>query len=224
MPRKIIDYSKTVMYKIVCNDLTIKDGHTTEYTKRKNVHKYDCTNNNGKHNNYKVYQFIRENGSWENWSMILIEKYPCNDSLEATQRERYWCEQLNATLNSYVPSRTSPEYYKANVLKIKQYREENVDKIKQQRKLYRSKNVQKIADRKKRYSEQNIEKIQRYANAVIHCQCGCSYTRANKHGHLKSNKHQFYEKNRLYYLIRDGLDLIGKIDKQILCKHTEFTI
>ena len=31
MPKKIIDYSKTIIYKIVCNDLTITEvyvGHT----------------------------------------------------------------------------------------------------------------------------------------------------------------------------------------------------
>ena len=34
MPRKEIDYSKTVIYKIVCNDLNVKDvyvGHTTDF-------------------------------------------------------------------------------------------------------------------------------------------------------------------------------------------------
>ena len=38
MPRKNCDYSRTVIYKIVCNDLNITDcyvGHTTEFTKEK---------------------------------------------------------------------------------------------------------------------------------------------------------------------------------------------
>jgi hypothetical protein len=38
MPKTTIDYSKTVIYKIVCNDLDVKDiyiGSTTEFTKRK---------------------------------------------------------------------------------------------------------------------------------------------------------------------------------------------
>ena len=45
MPRKPIDYSKTISYKIVCNDLSITDcyvGHTTDFTKRKSHHKSDC--------------------------------------------------------------------------------------------------------------------------------------------------------------------------------------
>ena len=38
---------------------------------------------------------IRKNGGWENWCMIEIEKYPCNDKNEAKARERYWLETLN---------------------------------------------------------------------------------------------------------------------------------
>ena len=29
---------------------------------------------------------MRDNGGWQNWSMIEIEKYPCNDQQEATKR------------------------------------------------------------------------------------------------------------------------------------------
>lgn len=57
MPRKEIDYSKTVMYKIVCNDLTVKDcyvGSTTDFTNRKGQHKSCCINENLKNYNLKV--------------------------------------------------------------------------------------------------------------------------------------------------------------------------
>ena len=52
---------------------------------------------------FKVYDFIRNNGDWDNWSMIEIEKYPCNDGNEAKARERYWIETLKATLNERTP-------------------------------------------------------------------------------------------------------------------------
>jgi predicted GIY-YIG superfamily endonuclease len=51
MPIKIIDYTKTIFYKIVCNDLNIKEcyiGHTTNFRKRKNHHKTVCNNENNK--------------------------------------------------------------------------------------------------------------------------------------------------------------------------------
>ena len=47
MPKTPMDYSKTIIYKIVCNDLSIKEcyvGHTTDMTKRKCSHKYSCNN------------------------------------------------------------------------------------------------------------------------------------------------------------------------------------
>jgi hypothetical protein len=97
MPRTATDYSKTIIYKIVCKNLEVKDcyvGQTTAFKSRKHVHFSHCKN--PKKNKLKLYQVIIANGGWENWSMIEIEKYPCKD---ATRRERYWCEVLNANLN-----------------------------------------------------------------------------------------------------------------------------
>jgi hypothetical protein len=40
MPRLPIDYSKSIIYKIVCKDLDVKDcyvGSTTNFTNRKNA-------------------------------------------------------------------------------------------------------------------------------------------------------------------------------------------
>jgi hypothetical protein len=113
MTKKIIDYSKTVIYKIVCNDLNVKDlyvGSTTNFRKRKTNHKCHCNNVNSKKYNYQVYQFIRNNGGWTNWMMILVENYPCETSLEKLKRERFWYETLGATLNKQVPNRSDIEY------------------------------------------------------------------------------------------------------------------
>lgn len=102
MPISKIGYSNTIIYKIVCNDLNVKEcyvGHTTSFSHRKANHKKNCNNINSNRYNCKVYQFIRENGGWENWAMIEIEKVNCADSLEAKKRERYWIELLNAKLN-----------------------------------------------------------------------------------------------------------------------------
>jgi hypothetical protein len=69
-----------------------------------------CNNPKDKSYNYKVYKFIREHGGWENWDMIMVEKYPCNDKLELHKKEREVFETLKATLNSEIPSRTQKEY------------------------------------------------------------------------------------------------------------------
>lgn len=117
MPRKPMDYSKTIIYKLVCNDLNITDiyiGHTTEFRRRKNEHKSRCCNPTSLAYNFYKYQFIREHGGWDNWSMILIENYPCINKLEAEKRERYWIEELNATLNASIPCRSKHEWHKLN--------------------------------------------------------------------------------------------------------------
>ena len=117
MPKVPKNYQDTVIYKIVCNDLNIEDvyvGHTTNFTKRKCQHKSATNYENGTKYNLKIYKTIRDNGGFENWSMIEIEKYPCNDLQEAINRERYYYELLNAKLNTVIPARNIQEYYKDN--------------------------------------------------------------------------------------------------------------
>jgi len=80
MPKIPINFSKTVIYKICCNDATITDiyvGHTTDIITRRYTHKSHSTNDKNKSYNLKPYQFIRKNGGWDNWSLIQIEEYPC---------------------------------------------------------------------------------------------------------------------------------------------------
>ena len=48
MPKTAIDYSKTIIYKIVCNDLDITDlyvGHTTDFIRRRHHHKGNSSGN-----------------------------------------------------------------------------------------------------------------------------------------------------------------------------------
>ena len=170
-----MDYSKTIIYKIVSNDLNINDvyvGHTTNFIKRKAHHKSRCNNINDKCYNLKVYKTIRENGNWDNWNMIEIEKYPCNDINEACARERYYYELLNAKLNIKYPGRNQQEYQK---LYKQEYYEDNKDKIK---------------DKVKKYREDNKDKIKERKSKVCICECGCEYTHDHKSRHLKSQKHQ----------------------------------
>jgi len=148
MPRKEIDYSKIVIYKIVCNDLNITDvyvGSTTDFTKRKSSHKSYCNNENCKSYNLKIYKMIRDNGGWDNWTMLEIEKYSCNDGNESRLRERYHLELLNAKLNCQLPSRPkkeqNKEWYEKNKdkeqLRIKEYYKQNKDKINERKRELR---------------------------------------------------------------------------------------
>ena len=114
MPKQNIDYSKIIIYKIVCKDLNIQDvyvGSTSDFRRRKCEHKRRCNAITDSAYNHKKYIIIRENGGWDNWDMIEIEKYPCNDGNEARQRERYWYESLQSTLNTLYPNKSKKEYF-----------------------------------------------------------------------------------------------------------------
>ena len=111
MPKNEIDYSNTVIYKIICRDENIKDlyvGHTTNFIKRKYLHKNSCNNLNNK---LKIYKIIRENGGWNNWEMIEIAVYNCKDNTEARIKEQEHYELLKATLNSCPPFVDKQKYF-----------------------------------------------------------------------------------------------------------------
>ena len=173
MPRKPTDYSRTVIYKIVCNDLSITDvyiGHTTDFIKRKCKHKCIVNNANDKLYCTQLYKTIRENGGWDKYSMLEIEKYPCKDKNEARLRERYYYEHFNANLNMVCPILTKEEtaqYYKTyienNKLKAKQYskeyRETNKELLRIKKQEYKNKHKEKYKEYFKMYYEQKKIKL-----------------------------------------------------------------
>lgn len=219
MPKKVIDYSKIVIYQIVCQDLNIKDcyvGSTTNFTKRKNLHKSACNNFNSKNSNAYVYQFIRNNGNWDNWNMVLVEEYPCENKLQALKRERYWIEKLNATLNQNIPSRTRKEHYQDNkdiikekkkvyydekkhdiLEKRKEYYNIKKDNILQRQKQNYIQNKDVILKKNKDYKDQNIDKINqsRKEYRLINKEKIQSYDRIY-YEHNKEKKQQ-YQKEKI---------------------------
>ena len=163
MPRVPIDYSKSIIYKICCNDTSITDcyiGSTTDLYRRKASHKSTCNNTTNKDHNYYVYKFIRDNGNWSNWSIVVIEEYNAQNKNDLHSRERYWMEQLKATLNKSIPTRTQQEYHAQHKNEKKQYYEERKDEI----------------------ALKHSEKV--------NCSCGGKYTIGSKSVHFKSKKHQ----------------------------------
>ena len=126
------DYSKAIVYKLCCKDPEITDiyvGSTCAKYKRKNQHKENTIGQNSRKYNYRVYQFIREHGNWDNWDMLPIEVYPCESKTELVIRERYWFEKLGATLNTKVPSRSVKEY-RRDTKQDKKYREKHKEELK----------------------------------------------------------------------------------------------
>ena len=137
MPKTPIDYQKSIIYKICCKDVSITDcyvGSTTNLSRRKPQHKTCCNNERGKKYHLNVYQFIRDHGGWENWSMVVVEESPCESKNQLHTRERYHMELLNSTLNSSIPTRTCKEYQR-------NYREDNAEKVKAYFKAHKSEKI-----------------------------------------------------------------------------------
>jgi hypothetical protein len=167
MPKREISYSKTIFYKIVCNDLNITEcyvGHTTNFIKRKYNHHRSCINDKVHNHNQPIYIFIRNNGGWDNWTMIMIDEISCENSLQACKIERKFIEDLKASLNIRIPSKTKKELYEEK-------KEERLDYA-------------------KNYREQHKEKIFKQSQKQIYCDCCKIDMRySDRARHNKSSKH-----------------------------------
>jgi|DEB0MinimDraft_6_1074348.scaffolds.fasta_scaffold12927_1 hypothetical protein len=195
------DYSKTVIYKIKHNedydDINIYVGSTTNFKGRKHRHKSNCNNENSKNYNNPIYQYIRDNGGWEQFVMIPIEEYSCNSKKEKEIKERYYIDLLKPKLNKNLPTRTRKEWREDNKQKIKEYREDNKELIlekykewcennKEKIKEYRENNKELISEKYKEWRENNKEKIKERAKEY----------RENNKEKIKEREKEWYENNK----------------------------
>jgi predicted GIY-YIG superfamily endonuclease len=163
---KNIDYSTTIIYKIIHKEdnenTNIYVGSTRNFLNRKYTHKSSCCNCRDKKYNQKKYTFIRENGGWSEWSMVEIEKYPCNNKREAEEREEYWRRYFDAKLNSIKAHTTIEE------------------------RLEREKYMQKL-----RYDSNRLNILKKLSQRIP-CECGCYVPKYNLSSHRKSKRHLRY--------------------------------
>ena len=181
MPRTNIDYSKTIIYKLCCKDLDIKElyvGHTTDMRRRKTEHKSKCNNEKSENYNLNVYQFIRANGGFENFDMIEVQRYNAIDGYDAKKKERYWIDELKASLNCKLPTRTK-----------EQWEEDNKEKIKKQDKEYYENNLEYFKEKQKKYNEKNKEVISEKKKEKITCECGCLIRKDSLKRHQQTKRH-----------------------------------
>lgn len=171
MPRTPINYANTIIYKLCHKDdfenLNIYVGSTTNFRKRKNSHKLCCNTESKRAYTFKKYRFIRENGGWDEWNMIEIEKYPCNDGNEARSREEHWRCFFNSHLNS-IRAYISPEDL---ALYHKEYNKAYYDTHKQQFaeyfKTYRQKHKEALHKYNQAYYQRNKEAKREINNIPI---------------------------------------------------------
>jgi hypothetical protein len=120
------------IYKIYCNDDNVTDtyiGSTSNIASRKYNHKSRCNTQN---KNLKVYEIIRANGGWNNWSFVVIEEIKECSKIQAHIREEYHRQELKANMNSQTCFSGITDYNTKEEQKIKynkQYREKNKEHI-----------------------------------------------------------------------------------------------
>jgi len=195
MPKNI-DYSKSVIYKLCCKDPSIEDfyvGSTTNFIKRKAQHKTTCNNENIDHHNCYKYQFIRDNGGWNNWDMILIKYYPTDSKRNLEMEERRIIEELKPTLNKQLPTRDKKEYYENNKEyfneKKKIYTQNNKEKVVEYLKEYRKINKEKLTEKNKIYRENNKEIINDKRKEKTTCPiCGSIVRKSDLKKHQRTKK------------------------------------
>jgi hypothetical protein len=210
MVRNSMNYQNGKIYKVV-NDIDdeIYVGSTTQtLAKRMAWHRGSCVMKAKM--NRKVYQHMIKLGR-DNFRIILLEEYPCNNRMELEQRERYFVENLKPSLNSIVPARTrtNKEYRRDNVEKIRvqkqKYYEENKNWILEHNKEYREKSKEKINTKHREYYAQKKETIlakqaEYYQTKREHvserqkityqCVCGVISRKCAKKRHERSQFHQ----------------------------------
>jgi hypothetical protein len=234
------DYLKGCVYMIKkqndFNNDNVYIGSTCNFTRRKNQHKSSCNNENSKQYNYKLYQYIRQNGCWNSWCMTKIIDCPCNNKSELNIMERNCIDDYKSKLNCSIPMRTDKEwrndnkekisqygkewyndnkekiskYYIDNKEKIKQYGKEwyndNKEKLAQKQKEYRKDNKEKIAQKHKEYRKDNKEKIAQYIK---------KWSNDNKEKiaqYSNDNKEKIVEKKKQWY--NENRD---KILEKVIC-------
>ena len=107
------NFDNACIYKIQCKDPSVKDiyiGSTCDFIVRKRGHSSRCNNPNCPKRHYKLYQYIRDNGGWDNWNMVKIcDVTPCVDKDELHKVECDYYNKLNPTLNGHTPQSTRKE-------------------------------------------------------------------------------------------------------------------
>ena len=217
MPRQAIDYSKTIIYKIICDDLPeyIYIGSTTNFRERKTNHK--CKS---KTSECKLYKTIREHGNWENWKMIEIEEFACENGRQAEKREQHYMDLFKSNLNSYKAfggetiqeqkkqynlehkediAKQKKQYHldhKEDIAeKQKQYRLEHKEDIAKQHKQYYLEHKEHTKETNKQYYLEHKEEIAYKRKEKFICECGSICRIDVKSKHYKTKKHLDFVSN-----------------------------
>jgi len=109
----------------------------------------------------------------------LIEKFPCKDKEELLRREGEVIRATLNTVNKQLPGRTHKEYRDNNRVEKKQYDE-----------IYHQENRGTRLVKMKQYRVDNKENIKQRVGTKIRCECGANTTRSHLPRHKRTNLHK----------------------------------
>jgi len=196
------NYNNSIIYKLLRKDdfdnLNIYIGSTCNFRNRKCRHKYNTINEKSKNYYMDLYTYIRNNGSFDEWTMIQIENFKCNTKKELEARERYWVELLKPKLNSRIPNRTLKECKLDNIERYKEYNkkysEEHKEEKKEYDKKYNEEHKEKIKERKQKYYEKNKEILAE--KSKIYCEKNKEVITKRKQKYIENNREEINRRKR----------------------------
>jgi len=173
------------VYKIVCKDPSITEfyiGSTNNLDRRIIEHESICNNFNNPKSNLKVYKFIRENGGFANWDIIVEQETPNYDIKNRFITEQSYKDKLKPQLNSNNAFGTDRN--KNN----KKYRESAKGKV--YSKAYRDNNKEYLASLLQKWRDNNKDKLKninkKWSDKKYICNiCNKSLSISNKSRHNK---------------------------------------
>ena len=99
-----------------------------------------------------------------NWDMVQVAEVQAKDKRDLHATERKYVEDLDATLNRQVPTKTRKQYYDDHKTEI-------IDRVKQ-------------------YYQDHKAERRAYLDSVIECECGLTSTRSHFSRHKRTQRHK----------------------------------
>jgi hypothetical protein len=109
---------KISIYKIYNDEMTYI-GSSQNFKDRMKKHKSSCYNKNDNGYNYFIYQYIRQNGGWDQFTKDIIHECEVKDKTEQRMIEQEWINKNECKLNKNKSYQTKEEKKEQQ----KQYRE-----------------------------------------------------------------------------------------------------
>lgn len=130
-------------------------GSTCQYLKYR-LCGHKCKAKDG--NSSKLYHLMRTYGI-ENFEIVLIESYECENLKELRRREQYYIDLLKPTLNTMKALIEDEERARVQREYMQKYSKNNRETINEQHRIYFQQNKELVYKHQKKWNAKNPEKI-----------------------------------------------------------------